>query len=162
MPDLVCDTSAIQYLHQTGLVHLLRQLAETVCIPPAVKKELSAGRQSGVDLPDIECISWIKLVSPRGEKDTRLVGDMGPGEAEVMMLALENDGLVAVLDDALARKRASLLGIPFTGTLGILLDAKTKGLIPKIAPILEQLNELQFRIAPHTRVTVLRKAGELL
>ena len=129
MPDLVCDTSAIQYLHQTGFIRLLRELAENVLIPPAVKEELNAGRKSGIDLPDIGRISWIKLVHPRGEKDTRLVGDMGPGEAEVMMLALETDGRVAVLDDALARKRASLLGIPFTGTLGLLLDAKNKGLI---------------------------------
>ncbi len=40
---------------------------------------------------------------------------------------------------------SGVIGIPFTGTLGILLDAKTKWLIPEVAPILDQLNELQFR-----------------
>ncbi len=160
MYNLVCDTSSIQYLHQIGLLSLLRKLGHNICIPPAVEKELKIGRQNGVELPDIKCLDWIKVVHPKGENDTRLLGDMGPGETEVMMLALENHNLVAILDDAMARKRAALLQIPFTGTLGILLDAKTKGLIVKIRPIIDQLQSLQFYLAPETRELILRKAGE--
>ena len=161
MPKLVCDTSSIQYLHQTGLLHLLQELGDSVCIPPAVRDELNEGRRNGVDLPDIARIPWIKVSHPRGEKDTRLLGDMGPGETEVMMLTLEKDGFVAVLDDAVARKRAALLDIPFTGTLGILLDAKEKGLVSELKPVLDQLHRLQFYLAENTRNIILRKAGEL-
>ena len=160
MFKLACDTSSVQCLHQTGLLHILQELGETICIPPAVGKELEEGRRKGVDLPDWNQIPWIQLAHPEGEKDTRLLGDMGPGEAEVMMLALEEGGFVAVLDDAVARRRAALLEIPFTGTLGILLDAKRKGLIHKIKPVLDQLHSLQFHLAESTRNMILRKAGE--
>ncbi len=161
MPDLVCDTSSIQYLHQIGMLALLKELGENVCIPPAVADELYKGHRNGVDLPDLKQTRWIKIIHPQGEKDTRLLGDMGPGETEVLMLALENVGLVAVIDDAVARKRAVLLEIPFTGILGLLLDAKKKRLIAQVAPLLDQLQVLQFYLAPRTRQMILRKAGEI-
>lgn len=160
MPEIICDTSAVQYLHQTGLLHLLRELASSACIPPAVEHEIQIGRRSGIDLPDLSSLDWITVIHPKGERDTRLLGDMGPGETEVLMLALENDGHVAVIDDAVARKRATLLDIPFTGTLGMLLDAKEVGLLPAVAPILDHLQELQFYLAPQTRKLILQKCGE--
>jgi hypothetical protein len=161
LPDLVCDTSSIQYLHQVGLLYILHELGQDIFIPPAVKHELAVGLEHGVDLPDLERTDWIKMICPQGGKSTRLLTDMGPGEAEVMLLALENDGLVAVLDDSLARTRAHILNIPFNGTLGLLLDAKKIGLIRSVGPVLDTLIALQFRLATHTREMILRKAGEL-
>lgn len=158
--DLVCDTSSLQYLHQVGLLYVVHALSRRVVVPPAVQQELNVGRNFGLDLPDIQRIPWIEVVHPLGEKTVRLLSDMGPGETAVLMLALENEDFVAVLDDSLARRRASLLDIPFTGTLGILLDAKTKGLLPAIRPVLGSLTALGFRLAPHTREMILKKAGE--
>ena len=68
---------------------------------------------------------------------------MGPGEAEVMLLALENEGLVAILDDSLAWIKAHILNIPFTGTLGLLQDAKKIGLTRSVGPVLDTLIALQ-------------------
>jgi predicted nucleic acid-binding protein len=48
-----------------------------------------------------------------------LVTDLGPGEAEVLMLALEAREAVVILDDALARRAAAMLGLRVTGTLGL-------------------------------------------
>ncbi len=160
MPDLVCDTSSVQYLHQLGRLSLLSELGEKVFVPTAVVQELEVGRKQGVDLPDVAAIDWMTIVHPQGEKDVRLLGDMGPGEAQVMMVALESDGLVAVLDDAMARRRAALLNIKFTGTLGILLDAKTRGTVSAIRPFLDQLDGLGFHLAPVTKEMILGKAGE--
>ena len=159
LPDLVCDTSPIQYLHQTGMLYLLRELGQCVCLPPAVEKELVAGQEFGINLPDLKQVPWIAVVRPKGEQSVRLLSDMGPGETEVLMLALERKGFVAILDDYSARRRAFLLGIPFSGTLGLLLDAKKAGLISQVKPVLNELTKLQFRLAPHTREMILRKAG---
>ena len=76
------------------------------------------------------------------------------------MLAMELSDAVVIMDDALARKNAEFLGIRVTGTLGLLLDAKRAGLIDELMPILAQLQELNFRLAPHTREAVLKMAGE--
>lgn len=69
-------------------------------------------------------------------------------------------GLLVVLDDALARQLAEVLGLRLTGTLGLLLDVKQAGLAPALAPVLDQLQALRFRLAPHTRAAVLKLAGE--
>jgi hypothetical protein len=76
------------------------------------------------------------------------------------MLALESPEAVVVVDDALARHVAETLGLRLKGTLGLLLDAKRAGLIPAVGILLDQLQALRFRIAPHTRAAVLKLAGE--
>ncbi len=76
------------------------------------------------------------------------------------MLALEQREAVAVLDDALAREMAETLNLNFTGTLGLLLDAKKAGLIDEVRPLLDRLQVLRFRLASHTRAAVLKLAGE--
>ncbi len=77
------------------------------------------------------------------------------------MLVLELRESVVILDDGLARQVAVTCGIRYTGTFGILLDAKHKGLIPCVAPRLDQLQSLRFRLAPHTRAAILKLAEEL-
>lgn len=83
MPDIVCDTTPLQYLHQTGLLYLIRELGQTVCVPPAVVSELEVGLRYGIDLPQLEHTEWIKVINPQGEKASRLLSDMGFGEAQV-------------------------------------------------------------------------------
>jgi len=160
LSDVICNTSPIQYLHQLQLLHILPALAGRVIIPPAVVEELSQGRTSGINLPDVNVLKWVEIRRPVSELAVPLVTDLGSGETEVLMLALEMREAVVVLDDDLARRVAETLGLRLTGTLGLLLDAKKAGLIPAIAPLLDQLQTLRFRVAPHTRVAVLKLTGE--
>lgn len=150
----------MQYLHQLELLHVLPALAEKVIVPPAVVHELDVGRVLGLNLPDLTALDWVEIRPPISSPALPLVTDLGPGETEVLMLALELPGAVAILDDALARRVAETLGIQLTGTLGLLLDAKKAGLLPAVKPILDQLQALRFRLAPHTRLAVLKLAGE--
>jgi len=53
------------------------------------------------------------------------------------------------------------LKLKLTGTLGVLLKAKETGLLPALAPVLERLQDLRFRMDPETRQAVLRLAGEV-
>lgn len=160
MSDVICNTSPIQYLHQLELLHILRALAGGVIVPPAVVDELAEGRALGVNLPDLTALDWVTVRRPVSELAVPLVANLGPGETEVLMLALESRKAVVVLDDALARRVAETLGLRLTGTLGLLLDAKRAGLIPAVGPLLDQLEALRFRVAPHTRAAVLKLAGE--
>lgn len=160
MPEVICNTSPIQYLHQLQLLHLLPALAGRIIVPPAVVDELAEGRALDINLPDLGGFNWVEIRRPISELAIPLVTDLGPGEAEVLMLALEMREAVVVLDDDLARRVAKTLGLRLTGTLGLLIDAKKAGLIPSIKPLLDQLQALRFRVAPHTRFAVLRMAGE--
>jgi uncharacterized protein len=129
-------------------------------IPPAVVDELEAGRSWGISLPAVEELDWVSITNPVSNEALPLVTDLGAGETQVLMLALERQDIVAVIDDALARRVAGSLGLRFTGTLGLLLDAKRVGLIPEIASILDRLDDLRFHLHPHTRSVVLKMAGE--
>lgn len=160
MPDLICNTSPIQYLHQLGLLDLLRQLGDSVTVPTAVVRELDEGRQVGVSLPDVAGTPWISVAGSANATVLPLVTDLGPGEAEVLALGLERRTAVLVLDDALARRTAHRLQLRHTGTLGLLLDAKRAGYVPSVAPLLDRLQELGFRIASSTRSAILALAGE--
>jgi predicted nucleic acid-binding protein len=64
------------------------------------------------------------------------------------------------LDDLLARSVARGLGVKLTGTAGILINAKMKGLIEAISPYLDQLERLGFHLAPEHKSLILKKAGE--
>lgn len=160
MSEVICNTSPIQYLHQLELLHILHALARQVIVPPAVVDELAEGRALGVNLPDLTTLDWVTVRRPVSELAVPLVTDLGLGETEVLMLALESREAIVVLDDALARRVAETFGLRLTGTLGLLLDAKRAGLIPAVGPLLHQLQALRFRVAPHTRAAVLKLAGE--
>ena len=160
MPEIISNTSPLQYLHQLGVLDVLPKLATTITVPPAVQDELTAGRKLGLSLPDLQSLDWVIVRRPSSFIALPLVTDLGPGEREVLALALETSDSVCVLDDALARQVAAALQLRVTGTLGILIDAKRAGLVPAVRPYLDQLQSLGFRLAAHTRAAVLKTAGE--
>ncbi len=133
------------------MLDLLHKLSSQIIIPPTVADEITVGRNTGVSLPELSTLAWVAIRRPASESALPLITDLGEGETEVLMLALESRDSVAILDDALARRVAQAQNIRHTGTLGVLLDAKRGGLIPNVAPFLDRLDALRFRIAPHTR-----------
>lgn len=160
MPEVICNTSPLQYLHQIGQLRILPALTGSVIVPPAVLVELDAGIADGLDLPQPENLKWIEIRAPISATAVSLITDLGPGESQVLMLALEVPGSIALLDDALARRVAIAKGIPIKGTLGLLLDAKHAGHLTAVRPSLDKLQGLGFRLAQQTREAVLNLAGE--
>jgi uncharacterized protein len=160
MPEVIVDTSPLQYLHQLGLLDLLPDFYGEILIPESVVREIAAGRALGVALPELNTLPWIKVRKVVGLAVLPLVSDLGAGEREVLALALEADQPLVVLDDALARRVARRLDLDLTGTLGLLLKAKKAGRIARLEPLLDRLEALNFRLDPDTRLSVLRLAGE--
>jgi uncharacterized protein len=161
LPDVICNTSPLQYLHQLGLLHVLPALVQFITVPPAVVEELEEGRLRGVDVPNPKSLGWIRVRIPASITALPLVHDLGQGETEVLMLALESPGSTVLIDDRAARETARILKIPFRGTLGVLLDAKKMGHLQSVAPLLDRLQALGFWLAPRTRDAVLDLAGEM-
>jgi predicted nucleic acid-binding protein len=160
MPEIISNTSPIQYLFQLGLLDLLPRLYGRVLVPPAVRDELDRGRMLGVDLPDLSDLEWIQIVDPETRVLLPLASGLGAGEVQVITLAKETTEHLALLDDRRARRFADLLGVTYTGTLGVLLRAKRKGLLERLEPVCGALEERGFRLSPATRRSVLSMAGE--
>jgi predicted nucleic acid-binding protein len=159
LPEVISNTSPLQYLHQLESLDFLRRLAGKIIVPEAVAVEIEEGRMVGVDLPDLS-LDWIRILRPESAMATALSPDLGPGETQALMLALERPESIVILDDALARRFAGTLGIRFTGTLGILIDAKRTGCLEAVAPLLDRLHDLGFWLDGRTKSAVLRLAGE--
>jgi predicted nucleic acid-binding protein len=83
------------------------------------------------------------------------------GEAECLALAMENPGSLLIIDDLQARAMASSNGLLFTGTLGCLVEAKARGMIRELAPMIEILRlSARFWISPELEMRVLSDAGQ--
>lgn len=121
MPEVISNTSPLQYLHQLRLLDLLPRLVCDITLPPGVIEELEAGH-AGLDLPDISALAWISVRDPEQGGHQLPATDLGRGETEVLQLGLESTGeVVIILDDAQAREAAKAMGLKFTGTLGVIV-----------------------------------------
>lgn len=160
MREVISNTSPLQYRFQAELLDLLPALYGAIVVPASVVDELTEGRARGVALPDPKTLSWARIRSSPDAALLRIAADLDRGEREVLALAVQAIEPLAILDDGLARRYARLLGVPFTGTLGILLKAKSTGHLARISPTLDRLESLRFRIDPETRAAVLQLAHE--
>jgi predicted nucleic acid-binding protein len=90
-----------------------------------------------------------------------LLVDLDRGEAEVLALALEQQADLVILDERLARHHARRLGLPLTGTLGVLLRAKQQGLVPSVRILVDELQRSGIWLSARVVDEALSLAGEL-
>jgi hypothetical protein len=160
VPEVISDTSPLQYLHQADLLDLLPALYGTILVPEGVAEEIDEGRALGHSLPDLAVLDWIEVTVVPDRRILLLATELGKGEREVLSLALLRPSAKALLDDALARRMASHLGVTYTGTLGVLLRAKSNGHLKEVRPAIDRIETMGFRLDSRTRGHVLRLAGE--
>ena len=58
-----------------------------------------------------------------------------------MLLAQEIGADAVVIDDGAARKTAEYLELPLTGTLGVMIKAKQRGLLEAVMPVLQKMEQ---------------------
>ena len=129
-----------------------------VTIPKAVYEEIVVQGKPGAQ--EVAKSDWIKTEVVKNKKDiNKLPRRLGVGEREAILLAKELNGFL-LIDDSLGRKKAEELKIKFTGTLGILKEAKTKNLISKAKPVLDELIFSGLRLSLKLYEEFLKKIRE--
>jgi predicted nucleic acid-binding protein len=73
---------------------------------------------------------------------------------------MEYEGSLLILDDLKARKLAKMLGLSYTGTLGVINKAKSLGFIKEVRPIIEKLKTSGFRMSQNVIDALLKKNNE--
>jgi predicted nucleic acid-binding protein len=86
--------------------------------------------------------------------------DLGKGESEAIALAAEIDDAILIMDDADGRRVARALGLQVTGVLGVLVEAKERGFVALVKPILDALGEAGFWLGEPLRRTILDAVRE--
>jgi predicted nucleic acid-binding protein len=159
---VVSDTSPISSLFRIGQLTLLQELYFEVVIPLKVWEELLVLADSGHDLSALSDAVWLRVEStPPSVLLDQLKRTLDPGEAEAIALAKSLPAKLLLIDEKAGRQAAKMEGIPITGLLGVVLEAKSLGLIPLVKPILNQLIEdAKFRIARDLYWEIIELASE--
>ena len=158
---VVADTSVVLNLCRVRHEHLLPTLFGRILIPTVVASEFvrlagTDARFAGLSLP-----GWIEILPSPPIPPTVSAANLDLGEAAAIALCLSQTADALLVDESLGRAVAARLGLRTIGILGILLEARARGLIPKVAPVLDLLElEAGFWIAPALRLRVLQLADE--
>ena len=152
---VVSNASPLISLGAVGCLELLHQLFGEISIPTAVLQEVRS--------VDLEAVAW---VTPRNAKSDfmlrALEGELDRGESEAIALAVELQADLLLMDERRGRQVASRFRLKVLGTLGVLVEAKRKTLLPAVAPV---LNDLQtragFRVSAGLYQQVLKEVGEV-
>ena len=160
---VIADTGPLIALARIGQLDLLRRLYGRVVVPSAVHTELAidSNRPGAKVLAGVFAAGWIAVdsvtdSSVRSELDQLL----GPGEAEAIALAEQEDTRFLLIDDARGRRTARARGIPVVGVAGVLLAAKSRGELAAVGPVLDRLASAGYRLSPRLVAATLDRADE--
>ena len=158
----VADTSVILNLCFLDEQKLIPGLFDTVIAPPEVQREfqrlaLTDDRFLGLIFPD-----FITVTAPGSILSSlRNTERLQSGEIAAISLAMEIKSDAVLMDERAGRVAATARDLKTVGLLGVLLQARKRGLIGSLKPYLERLqNEARFWISSSVRQQVLRLAGE--
>jgi len=155
---LVADASALIALATCDSLTLLEALFGNVLVPEAVFSEVTA-----LDKPQSAHLrNYLdgKVRAVDMQRYIYLDAFADAGETQAMLLYKEVAADYLLIDDKRGRKVAKINHIKTVGSLGVLLQAKRIGLIPRVAPLIEQIAASPVFMSESLIQTVFELAGE--
>ena len=158
---VIVNSTPIIALSSIDSLNLLKEIYGAVIIPNAVKLEIGVKSKSKAQNQLVMSSDWVqsKEIQNIAQKRT-FKTQLHDGEVEVMILGQELNADLLVIDDYMAREYAKYLGFNVVGTLGILLSAKSKGLVDKVKPLLDKLIVNGIYISTRLYSDIMRIAEE--
>lgn len=145
---VIADASCLIVLQNIQELPLLQKLFGEVFITQEVRREF------GVDLP-----KWIKVKEIQNEiQQNALSLILDRGEASSIALSLETDNSLLIIDEKKGRRIAQELKLKIIGTLGVILQAKERGLINLVEDLLARLENADFRVSQSLKAKILENA----
>ncbi len=169
---VIADAGPLIALARIGQLNLLLQLFGKVALTDLVAREVT----SGGGVPDSAALShalaqpWLETVpvSESALEECRTwvnLHQIDMGQASVLVLAtqcsVQGHEVLVIVDDARGRMAAQHARIAITGTAGLLLLAKSAGLLSDVAPLLLGLQAQGYFLSHRLMDAVVRQAGEL-
>ncbi|HSW53924.1 MAG TPA: DUF3368 domain-containing protein [Ignavibacteriaceae bacterium] len=147
---IIADSSCLVLLEKIEELELLRKLFGTVIITSLIAEEF------GNPLPE-----WISINNPENKNYQKILElTVDSGEASAIALAVEHSDCLLILDDQKARRLAAELNLKYTGTIALLVEAKSKGYITSVRPIINKIRKTNFHLTPELEKKILKSAGE--
>jgi predicted nucleic acid-binding protein len=152
---VVADTSPINYLILIGEIEIFAKMYGTVVIPRAVREELL--RPSAPELVrnwTSQLPTWLEVHIPVNAPDASLAA-LDPGERDAITLAGELNAVQLIVHDRKGRHEAERRGIPVIGTLGVIREAATLGLLD-LPNAVKRLEATSFHVGPEILARLLK------
>lgn len=156
----VINASPLIFLAAIDALPLLPRLVDQVLLPEAVLGEVLTKAEPRLSLQILSSTAWVRIEPDVPVSDEVASWDLGAGETQVLAFGRSRSGVELVLDDRQARRCAESLGLPTTGTLGLILRAKWRGFIPAARPLVERLIEHRLYVAHDLVEAALAEVGE--
>ena len=159
MPKVIVNSTPIIALANAHCLHALKGLFGAVTVPKAVFDEVT--RKNDLARDGIRNSAWIRVEAVANAAGCGIYrARLHAGEMAVIALAQQAENPLLVMDDRAAKETAESLGLPVIGTLGVLLGAKEKGILPAIKPVLDRMAANGFHMSEALHDFVLNRAGE--
>ena len=155
---VVSDTTPLRHLIAIDEVDLLHKLFGTVVVPTAVLLELRAERTPPIVKQWLDSVpAWLEVRTSAVPPSARGEEILDAGELAAIGLATELHADLLLIDDREARLFALRLGLPVTGTLGVLEQADEENLLPDLRATLKALESSGFYLSVHLREAMLER-----
>jgi hypothetical protein len=155
---VVADTSSLLALAACDGLSLLDALFGQIKVPSSVYEESTVeGRPSSSEL---RTYLGSKVVAVDMEQVVIGAPGLGAGELEAMALYKQLHADRLLIDDARARRVAHLNHILVIGSIGVLILAKQRGMLPLLRPSLELVQRAGIHISESLLEEALKLAGE--
>ncbi|MGO9274581.1 MAG: DUF3368 domain-containing protein [Terriglobia bacterium] len=157
---VIADTSPLNYLALIGEAEILKRLYGRVVIPGAVLRELQH-LQTPAAVADwiARRPGYLEVEQATKAPDVGLQF-LGEGEREAIILAEQHrPQALLLMDEGKGRREARRRNLRVTGTLGVLIDAASRGWVD-IPSAFKRLQQTTFRASPRLLQALLDRDRE--
>ncbi len=160
-PRIVINTGPIIALTAaTGGLEVLQHLYYQVLVPLEVSEEVLAGGVNRFAASEFSSATWLTIAEKAMVIPPMLANSLDRGEAAVIQLAISQGIQRVCIDEVAGRRTARLCGLDVTGSLGVLIRAKSEGYIGSIKSAINQMEKRGIWITEELKVLSLQEAGE--
>jgi len=150
------NTTPFIALASIDQLDLLPQLFGKIYVAEAVIAECAAGGR--IVVPDLRDLEWVIPVEDEQDAAMPVLFDLDQGEKQTILLAKKKIADKVIIDERIGRQVAEYLGLNITGTLGVLVKAKSLGLIPSFS---EAARDMQQQGIRYNKNLIARLAAHL-
>lgn len=160
---VVSNTGPLIALAKLGRLDIVQNLFSTVQIPPMVHRELMGriGEEWAVIERGLQSFVLPVPLPVTPQEAFHALHSVDEGERQAISLAIiSGTETLLLLDDKAGRTTAKQLGVRVTGTVGLLLLAKERGLITSVRESLLLLRAVGYWLSDDIIATAIKMAGE--
>ena len=157
---VVSDTTPLIALMKASQLELLQKMFGKILLPQAVFDELTSNAKFQEEARLIENCGFLQIVASPDAKTVdilRRATGLDLGESEAIVYAESSKADILLMDERKGRRIATAMGLPIMGSIGVLMEAHTSGLLTsaEFRTSIEKMQDAGIRLSERLLQVVL-------